>query len=350
MCRWLYNSMLEQRRFAYQRQGVSLSYHQQATELPWLKKEIPKFKQVHSQVLQQVAKRLDLAFQHFFRRVKNGEKPGFPRFQGKNRFDSMTYPQAKVSMFQGKFIRIPKIGEVRVKMHRQMEGSPKTLVVKRKNGRYYVMVTCTMEPSRIKPSGKQVGIDLGVKHFAVTSDKEFFPAMRFLEKGLCSIKRLQRTVSRRKKGSHRQRKAVALLAKAHERVANQRKDLAHKISRSLVDRYDLIAFEKLNVKGMVKNRPLAKKIADAAWRQLIDFTTYKAEWAGKEVKLVDPRNTSQACSKCGRMVKKSLEVRMHTCSCGYTEDRDVNAARNILLKAMGHTSDPRYDPLQLQLC
>ncbi|MDR6227223.1 IS605 OrfB family transposase [Desmospora profundinema] len=118
-----------------------------------------------------------------------------------------------------------------------------------------------------------------MKHFAVTSDNESFPAMHFLEKGLRKIKRLQRMVSRRKKGSNRRRKAVALLAKAHERVANQRKDLAHQISRSLVDRYDLIVFEKLNVKGMVKNRPLAKKITDAAWRQLIDFTTYKAEWA-----------------------------------------------------------------------
>ncbi|WP_309867356.1 RNA-guided endonuclease InsQ/TnpB family protein [Desmospora profundinema] len=280
MCRWLYNSMLEQRRFAYKRRGLSLSYHQQATELPSLKKELPAFKQIYSQVLQQVVKRLDWAFQHFFRRVKRGEKPGLPRFQGKNRFDSLIYPQAKPSMFQGKFLRVPKIGNIRIKIHRQMEGIPKTLTIKRKNGRYYAMVTCEMEPSPLKPSGKRVGIDLGVKHFAVTSDNEFFPAMHFLEKGLRKIKRLQRMVSRRKKGSNRRRKAVALLAKAHERVANQRKDLAHQISRSLVDRYDLFAFEKLNIKGMVKNRPLAKKITDAAWRQLIDFTTYKAEWAG----------------------------------------------------------------------
>ncbi|MFC4077727.1 RNA-guided endonuclease InsQ/TnpB family protein, partial [Salinithrix halophila] len=289
------------------------------------------------------------AFQHFFRRIKRGEKPGFPRFQGKNRFDSLSYPQAKASMFQGKFIRVPKIGDVRVKMHRHMNGSPKTLVIKRKNGRYYVMVTCVVAPSPIPFSRKQVGIDLGVKHFSITSDREFFPAMRFLEKGLRDIKRWQRTVSRRKKGSHRRRKAVAWLAKAHERVANQRKDLAHKISRSLVDRYDLIAFEKLNVKGMVKNRPLAKKIADAAWRQLIDFTTYKAEWAGKEVKLVDPYNTSQACSECGQIVKKDLSIRVHSCSCGYTEDRDINAARNILHRAMGYAPQPTMGQLELSL-
>jgi putative transposase len=252
-------------------------------------------------------------------------------------------------MFQGKFIRVPKIGDVRVKMHRQIEGKPKTLTIKRKNGRYYAMVTCEIEPQPVQLSGRQVGVDLGVRHFAITSDKEFFPAMRFLEKGQRHIKRLQRTVSRRKKGSQRRRKAVALLTKAHERVANQRKDLAHKISRSLVNRYDLIAFEKLNVQGMVKNSSLARKIVDAAWRQLIDFTSYKAEWAGKEVKLVEPRNTSQACSECGRIVKKDLNERVHRCPCGYTEDRDVNAARNILFKAIGQPLELKREQMKLQL-
>ena len=333
MCRWLYNSALEQRRIAWEKYGISLQ-GRQMSELPKLKKEFPEFKEVYSQVLQNVIKRLDLAFQSFFRRVKRGEKPGYPRYKGKGRYDSFTYPQAKAFKIEGKYLKLSKIGLVRIKLHRQIEGKIKTCTIRRKNGRYYACITCEVEQEQKPKTGKVVGVDLGVKHLVITSDGKFFPNHKYLKKSERKIKYLQRMVSRRKKGSNRRRKAVLLLAKEWERVANRRKDLAHKISRKLVDNYDLIAFEDLNIQGMVKNHHLAKSILDASWKTLIEFTSYKAEWAGKKVVLVDPRNTSQVCSECGEIVKKTLSERVHSCSCGYTADRDVNAARNILKKAL----------------
>jgi putative transposase len=346
MCRWLYNSMLEQRKFAYEKRGISLNYNKQANELPTLKKEIPEFKQIQSQVLQHVAKRLDLAFQSFFRRVKNGENPGYPRFQGMNRFDSFTYPQSGFKI-EGKHLRLSKIGKVRIKLHRQVEGKIKNCTIKRKNGKYYACFSCEIE-AKPQSTGKQVGIDLGVKHLAITSDGEFFEHPKYLRKSERKIKYLQRMVSRRKKGSNRRKKAISLLSKAWEEIANRRKDTAHKVSRYLVNKYDLIIFENLKITNMVKNHNLSKSIYDASWRMLIQYTTYKAEYAGKTVELVDPHNTSQVCSECGQVVKKTLKERTHHCSCGYVADRDINAARNILKKAKGYVPEV-YGQLELQL-
>jgi putative transposase len=228
---------------------------------------------------------------------------------------------------------------VRIKLHRRIEGRIKTCTIKRKNGKYYACFSCEVEP---KPSraGRQVGVDLGVKHLAVISEmerdtEEYFDHPKYLRKAERRIRFLQRMVSRRKKGSNRRRKAVAMLAKVHEYIANQRRDTAHKVSRYLVDNYDLIAFEDLNIQGMVKNHRLSRSILDAGWRMLVEFTAYKAEWAGKQVVTVDPRGTSQVCSECGRIVKKTLSERIHRCECGYVADRDVNAAKNILQKALG---------------
>jgi len=332
LCRWLYNSMLEQRKLAYKHWNISLTFYTQKKELPQLKKEFPEFNQVYSQVLQDVCQRLDNTFQAFFRRLKNGEKAGYPRFKGKNRYDSFTYPQSGFSL-DGKYLKLSKIGKVRIKLHRQVEGKIKTCTIIRKNGKYYACLSCEVEQKH-ESTGKQVGVDLGVKHLAITSDGEFFEHPKYLRKAEKRLKYLQRMVARRKKGSNRRRKAVAMLAKCHEYIANQRRDTAHKISRYLVDHYDLIAFEDLNIKGMIKNHHLAKSIADAGWNQLVQFTNYKAEYAGKKVVLVDPRNTTQVCSECGQIVKKTLKDRIHKCSCGYIEDRDINAARNILKKAV----------------
>lgn len=339
LCRFLYNSALEQRIFAYEKRGISVTYNKQQNELPQLKKELPEFKQIHSQVLQDVLKRLDKAYESFFKRVKRGEKAGFPRFQGKNRYDSFTYTQSGFSIIGEKkqYLRLSKIGAVRVKCHRQPEGKIKTCCIKRKNGKYYVSLSCEVNVLSKQPTfdmKKAVGIDLGISHLAITSDKDFHENHKFLQKSERQLKKLQRTVSRRKKGSQRRKKAVRLLAKKHEQIANQRKDNAHNVSRKLVEKYDFIAFEDLNIQGMVKNERFAKGIADSAWRQLIQFTTYKAEYAGKRVVFVNPYNTTQMCSSCGTIVKKTVEVRIHRCPCGYVEDRDVNAAKNILHLAL----------------
>lgn len=333
LCRYLYNNALEQRITAYQKYGFSLSYNKQAKELPKVKQVLPDYKEVHSQVLQDALKRLDKAFQNFFRRLKTNEKPGFPRFQGRNRYNSFTYPQSGF-VIEGDKLRLSKIGTIRINLHRKLVGELKTCTVVRKNDKYYVALVCEVEKPQVTLTNKVVGIDLGVSHLAITSDGEFFDNPKHLRKSEKQLKRLQRIVSKRKKGSNRRRKAVQLLARKHEQIANQRKDTNHKVSRQLVDNYDLIAFEDLNIKGMVKNKHLAKSIHEVSWNQLINFTTYKAENAGKEVKLVNPHNTSQECSNCGVIVKKTLAEREHICDCGYVAHRDINASINILNRGL----------------
>ncbi|MDQ0195332.1 RNA-guided endonuclease InsQ/TnpB family protein [Paenibacillus wynnii] len=333
-CRLLYNRLLEERILAYKNEGNSLNYYDQANSFNERKQHIPALKQVHSQVLQDVAKRLDKAYQAFFRRVKSGEVAGIPRFKPEQRYDSFTYPQGGHTIIGSK-VRLSKIGDVKIKLHRQPQGKIKTCTITVNNGKYYACFSCEVERQHLSSSSKQVGVDLGLMHLAVTSDGETIESPRHLRKSEKRLKRLQREVSRKKKGSTRRKKAVRILARLHEKVANQRKDHAHNVSRELVNQYGLIAFEKLNVQNMIKNHHLAKSIADAGWNQLVQFTTYKAESAGRVVVQVDPRNTSQLCSNCGEIVKKALSVRVHSCDhCGYTADRDVNAAINILQRAL----------------
>lgn len=219
-------------------------------------------------------------------------------------------------------------------MHRPIEGNIKTCTIIVKNGCCYACFSCEVEIAPLEATGTQVGIDLGIKQLAISSEGEFFESPSYLRRSEGRLKQLGRAVSRKKKGSNRRKKAVILLAKQHEHVANQRKDHAHKISNSLVQRYDLIAFENLHIQGMIKNHHLAKSISDAGWYQLMQFTSYKAESAGRVVVQIDPRYTSQLCSNCGNIVEKTLSERIHRCSCGYTEDRDINAARNILHRAL----------------
>ncbi|WP_053958342.1 RNA-guided endonuclease InsQ/TnpB family protein [Sulfobacillus thermosulfidooxidans] len=333
-CRLLYNRLLDERRVAYNTDKTTLNYYNQANTLTERKKYIPALKQVHSQVLQDVVKRLDKAFQAFFRRVKTGEKPGYPRFKSVSRYNSFTYPQGGYSI-NGNRLVLSKIGEVKIKLHRQPQGKIKMCTVVVKNGKYYACLSCEVEPNILPESHKTVGIDLGVKHLAITSDGEFYEHPRFLRESERKLRKKQRSVSRKKKGSSRRRKAIRELAKVHEHIANQRRDYAHKVSRRLVNGYGLMAFENLNVQGMVKNHHLAKSIVDASWNQLVQYTTYKAEEAGRRVVLVDPKNTSQLCSNCGEIVPKKLSDRVHRCEhCGYVQDRDINAAQNILKRAL----------------
>ncbi|MCP3746670.1 transposase [Paenibacillus sp. A3M_27_13] len=332
-CRLLYNRLLAERVIAYKAEGKSLNYYDQASTFNERKQYVPALKQVYSQVLQDVAKRLDKAFQAFFRRVKSGEAPGFPRFKPEQRYDSFTYPQGGHTI-NGNKLRLSKIGDVKIKLHRLPQGKVKTCTITAKNGKYYACFSCVVNGETLPASTDQVGIDLGLKHLAITSAGETFEAPKRLRYKERKLKQLQRCVSRKQRGSNRRKKSIRILAKLHEKVANGRKNHAHKVSRQLVNRYGLIAFENLNVQGMLKNHHLAKSIADAGWNQLVQYTLYKAESAGRVVVRVDPRNTSQMCSNCGEFVKKTLSVRVHRCSCGYVEDRDVNAARNILQRAL----------------
>jgi len=236
----------------------------------------------------------------------------------------------------GNRLELSKIGSVKVKLHRPVDGKIKTCSITRKNGQYYAGFSCEVEAKVLPLTGKEVGIDVGVTDFVITSNGVFFPKLDKYRKAEKRLKYLQRQISRREKGSNRRRKAVTLFAKQHEKVANQRKDIAHKVSTKLILENDLIAHEKLQVKNMVKNHHLAKSITDADWSMLFQFLDYKAESAGRQVVAVPPYQTSQICSNpaCGKIVPKKLSERWHNCPhCGLSVQRDVNAAINILALA-----------------
>lgn len=306
-------------------------------ELPDIKAEFSEYKGVHSQVLQEVLKKLDKAFQNFFRRIREGDiKPGFPRFKGENRYHSIVYPQLNAKILPlGGTINLPKIGIIPIELSRPLEGTPKTCTVIHKNGKFYVCYSCEVEAKILPPTDKQVGIDMGITHFATTSDGEHIDTPKTYRQAEKKLKQHQRRVSRRKRGSKRRKKAVRDLARCHEKVANQRRDIAHKTANKLIGEYDLIAYEDLRVKNMLKNHHLAKSIQDAGWNTFLTILTNKAAEAGRQVVKVPPAYTSQNCSQCGGTVKKSLAVRVHDCPyCGLVLDRDVNAARNILKLAL----------------
>lgn len=334
LCSIVYNSCLAERRDCWELGGHSVNKYDQINRLPELKQVDERFSGVYSQVLQDVVKRLDKTFDAFFHRVKSGEKPGYPRFKPARRYDSFTYPQLGFQV-QGSKLVLSKIGSVRIKLHRSLQGKVKTCTIRRQADGWYACFSCEVEPQRLPESGRAVGVDLGLENFAITSDGEFYPTAKHLRKAERNLKRLQRQVSRRQKGSKRRKKAVRQLAKAHLHVANQRKDTAHKVARSLVNDYGLIAVEDLQVRNMVKNHHLAKSISDAGWNMFVNILMSKAVETGREVVKVDPRYTSQACSGCGVLVPKPLSQRWHRCpECGESLHRDVNAARNILRRAI----------------
>jgi len=326
ICRELYNASLQERRDAYRLERKSVRYVEQANQLPEIKKIRPDVADIHSQVLQDVLKRVEKAFDGFFRRVKTKQKAGFPRFRSRQRYDSFTYAQSGFALTNGK-LRLSKIGDVRIKLHRPIEGKVKTLTVTRSaTGKWFACFSVEVEAQPLLACDKSVGIDVGLSHFATLSNGEQIANPRFFRTDEKALGRAQR---------REKRKAVRRI---HERIANRRRNFAHQLSHALVSLFGVIAFEDLNIKGMVKNRCLAKSIQDAAWNQLVQFTNYKAEYAGRTCVQVDPRNTSKLCSACGQTVNKSLAERVHHCSCGLTLDRDVNAAINILARGLAGIS------------
>jgi putative transposase len=334
IARELYNASLQERRDAYKMQGKSLNYYDQAKELKELRLVIPEVTQLNYGASQGILRRLDKAFQAFFRRLKQGEKPGYPRFKGRNRFNSITFPsyQNKDGVhIKGNRLQIQNVGLLKIRMHRSLEGQIKTVTIKRDCGKWYAVFSNTVEIEQLPYSDKQVGIDVGIESFAVTSDGEFIENPHYLKISQRRLRVSQRKVSRRKKGSHNRRKAVKLLAKQHLKIRNQRKDFAHKVSQKIVDTYGFIAVEDLHINNMVRNHHLAQSINDAGWGDFLSLLSYKAEWAGRELAKVKPHGTSQMCSVCGLKVPKDLSVRIHHCpNCGISLHRDFNAALNIL--------------------
>ncbi len=331
-CCELYNAALQERRAAWQQCGVSITAASQSAQLPAIKEVRPEYRDIHSQVLQDVLTRLDRAFQAFFRRVKADEAPGYPRFQGANRYNSFTYKQfGNGATLDNGLLVLSKVGGVAVRWSRPLAGTPKTVTVSKDADGWYVCFSCAEVPVQPLPAtGREAGIDVGLKVFLVTSDGDAVDNPRHHRKAEKRLKKAQRRVSRRKKGSNRRRKAVKLLARTHQKVKRQRQDFHHKTALSLVRSYDTIYVEDLRVANMVRNRHLAKSISDAGWAQFRTILDAKAAWAGHQVVAVPPAYTTQDCSGCGTRIPKSLSMRTHVCTkCGLVMDRDENAARNI---------------------
>ncbi len=340
-CRLLYNQLVCARVQAWGKNKESLSRYEQQATLPMLKQQRKSFSLVYSQVLQQVCQRVDWAFKGFFRRLKKkaktGEKAGFPRYKGQNRYDSITYPQfSNGCRLDDKGLRLSKIGCIRVVQHRPLEGMPKSCTVTRTaTGKWFASISCDMgEPTPCKEDRPPVGIDVGLNSFAVTSDGQTIANQRFFrkeEKVLAKAQRKWDAVKKKPKTDAVREKRRKVIARVHERIRNKRHNFAHQESRKMVNRHSFIVAEKLEVQKMQKNRRLSKSIADVAWSLFRHCLEYKAEEAGIGFKAVNPKHTSQDCSACGHREKKALSDRVHHCkACGYTADRDLNAAINIL--------------------
>lgn len=330
--RHLYNAALQERRDAWKAHHKSLNYYDQANELKELRECFPDVAQLNFSATQDMLRRLDKSFKDFFRRVKIGEKPGYPRFKGRDQFSSITFPTYGDGIkIRDSKLYIQNVGLVKVKMHRSLEGKVNTVTIKNACGKWYAIFSNTVEIEPLPISNKQVGIDVGLESFAVTSDGECIENPRYLRKSQEELRVAQRKVSRRKKGSYNRRKAVKLLAKQHLKISNQRKDFLHKVARNIVNAYGYIAAEKLQIGNMLGNHCLARSISDASWGDFLDILSCKAEYAGRKFTQVNPNGTSQICSNCGIKVPKNLRVRIHNCpNCGISLHRDYNSALNIL--------------------
>ena len=311
------------------------NYYSQKASLTQLKKDRPWYKEIHSQVLQEVSKKVELAFDRWLKRDSNSKKSGRPRFKGAGQYKTFTFPQFKQHHFVNNKIMLSKIADVKVIVHRQIPDGfdIKTVSVTKKADGYYVTLSLDDKTVPVvKPdinANNIVGIDVGLIDFIVTSDDERIASPKFLRKAERKLKSAQRRVSRRKKGSNRRKKAFKKLGIQHKKVSDTRKDFHFKTANNLLKKSDVIAVEKLNIKGLTRTR-LAKSVNDAGWGQFITILSNKAENAGLKVIAVNPNGTSQECSSCGNKVKKPLSQRMHNCPVCHTSlCRDLNAAINI---------------------
>jgi putative transposase len=333
-CR-LYNGALQERRDAYTYAGISLSYYDQANQLKDIRAE-GDCELANFSCSQDVLRRVNKAFQAFFDRVKRGDTPGYPRFRSRFRYDSMTFP----SYGDGCRLRdngklyIQGVGEIKVKLHRPVEGRIKTVTVKREAGHWYVCFSVEIVPTPDTALYDDIGIDLGLTSFAVLSDGAVIHNPRWYRRAQPKLRIAQRRVARRKRGSKGRRKAVVLLQRTHAHVRHTRRDFHHQTARDLVDRYSVIFVEELNIKGLARSM-LAKSVSDAGWGQFLQILTSKAEEAGRVVLGVNPSGTSQTCT-CGAPVPKTLSQRWHECgACGLSLARDHVSA--LLIQGLGRS-------------
>ena len=334
-----YNMCLSERKWAYELEKHNITKNEQLRQVKHYKRTFAP--STHSHVLQVATADLDKAFKAFFRRLKAGEKPGYPRFKARNRFSSFGYKELGNGFrLDGRRLVLWGVGRIAVRWHRRIEGDIKTLRIQHKAGRWYACFACEVPPLEPLPRiGQSVGIDVGVSALLTTSEGEKVAHPAFYRQGQAKLRRLQRKLARAKRGSRNRRKALRAVQRQHEHVANQRADYLHKLSIELVRTYDGIALEALRIPNMVRNKHLSKSILDSGWSIFGQLLTYKAESAGREVVFVDSRNTSKCCSSCGNVFENfDLSTRWIECACGLSLDRDHNAALNILRRAGWGTS------------
>ncbi len=360
VCRLVYNSMVHERTALHEQGMKAPTFYTQVPALARWKKDHPELKTVYSQVLQNVGRRVELAFQSFFRRVKAGETPGYPRLKGRGQYDSFTYAQSgfKVSQssvwlsLQGKQV------QVKAKIHRAIVGIVKTCTVRRHGSKWFVCFSVEQEDDFLPPCMESIGLDAGLNSFLALSNGEFVNNPRFFRHDEKALAKSGRNQAKMPKRSQSRKKANKVLSRIHERIRNRRHDFVHQTARRLVNRYGMIAVEKLRVKNMSKSpapKPdpntegqflpngasrksgLNKSILDASWSLFRSVLTQKAESAAREVIAVNPAYTSQDCHTCGYRAKKKLSDRWHFCpKCSASLDRDTNAAINILNLAINN--------------
>lgn len=327
-CR-LYNAALQERRDAYQKSGISLNYYAQANQL----KEIRSAGNsglVNFSASQDVLRRVDKTFKAFFARCKAGKKAGYPRFKSRHRFDSYTFPSyGDGCRLTGSRLYVQGVGHIKVKLHRPVDGTIKTVTVKRECGKWYVCFSAEVAVKPLPNTDAATGLDVGLMAFATLADGSEIANPRYYRHAQARLRIAQRRVARRKRRGKNRRKAVVLLQKAHAHIKNQRADFQHKAARSLVNTYGVIAVEALNIKGLASGM-LAKSVNDAGWADFLDKLSYKAAEAGRQLIQVNPSGTSQTCL-CGCEVRKTLAHRWHQCpECGLSAARDHVSAQLIL--------------------
>jgi putative transposase len=336
-CRRWYNNCLAERMTAWENERRSVSKYEQLAKVKEYRRENPYAGQLHSHILQVVVSDLDQAFQAFFRRVKTGVNPGYPRFKGRNRFDSFGLKEyGNGFKLNGRRLRLTGIGRLRVRWHRPIEGTIKTIRIRKQAGEWYACFACEVEGQPLEPTDREIGIDVGVYHLLATSENEIVANPRWYREEQKKLRVIQRRVARCKLGGANRCKSVLALQRHHEYIANRRKDYLDKLANYFVSHYDRIALEDLQIHGMVRSHLLSKSILDAGWGYLKQRLIDKAAEAGRRVLLVNPSYSSKTCYSCGSLFSElSLADRWVDCSCGISMDRDVNAACNILKRA-GH--------------
>jgi len=352
VCRHWYNMCLSERKWAYQLEGRSVKKSEQEKTAIRYRQSFPQARTVFSQTMQSVCDDLDKAFKAFFRRVKAGEKPGYPRFKGRDQFHSFAFKQFGIgARLDGKRLKLYGIGRVPVRWHRPIEGKIKTVRIVHKAGRWHVcFVVETPETEAIPLTGKAIGLDMGVCAMITTSDGDKATNSAYYRLSQAQLRIAQRSLSRKQRGGKNRRRALLRLQRLQDHTASQRRDYAHKLARKLVNEYDLIALENLSIKNMAQNLHLSKSILDSGWYLFRQFLTHKAENASREIVLVNPAYTSQCCSNCGVTFQNfGLSTRWVECACGLMLDRDHNAAINILNRAgrdtsVQHNVDPLPEP------